>query len=59
MEILVKFGAQVDLPFEDGGTALTTACRKGHVQTAVVLLALGATVDYPDKVRTTYPITSS
>lgn len=42
------------LQYEDGGTALTIACRRGDVQTTLVLLAHGAVVDSPDKVRTTF-----
>ena len=37
---------------DDGNTALSVACQKGHAETARVLLEKEANIDYQDKVRT-------
>ena len=38
------------LQYEDGGTVLSVASKKGHTKTVLLLLANGAIVDHQDNV---------
>ena len=38
------------LQYEDGGTVLSLASKKGHTQTVLLLLSHGAIVDHQDNV---------
>ena len=44
---LIEFGGEVNLPREDGITALMKAATGQHDQLAILLLKAGARVDYP------------
>ena len=35
----------------DGDTALCVACKRGHTETAIVLLDKGAIIDYQNEAR--------
>ena len=52
------YNSLLSLQYEDGGTVLSVASKKGHTQTVLLLLSHGAIVDHQDNVSV-YTIISS